>query len=91
MVNCVDRYKDDPIQAAKSLDPLLQKAVARIPASKRAATPLGLGATAGLRMIGQEKADRILEAVRSHIASNYEFQVNREEDIRILDGNEEGK
>ena len=84
-------FKDDPKAAAASLDPLLQKAAERVPPELHSQTAIGLGATAGLRMIGEAKASKILYAVRDHITSNYDFPIRHENDIRILDGNEEGK
>jgi apyrase len=84
-------YKHDPAAAAASLDPLLQAAVDRIPAAQHSQTPIALGATAGLRMIGDTLAGRILLTVRQNIINNYDFQLRKDEDIRILDGSEEGK
>ena len=84
-------YKADPKAAAASLDPLLDKAAARVPAAQHSTTSIALGATAGLRMIGEAAAARILDEVRDHITEKYDFKIKRKEDVRILDGNEEGK
>jgi Golgi nucleoside diphosphatase len=49
--------------ARENLTPLLEAAMNVIPESQRANTPMVLRATAGLRLIGEEKANRILEKV----------------------------
>ncbi len=84
-------YKDNPAAAAESLDPLLKSAAQRVPASQHSTTPIALGATAGLRLIGEDAASKILAATREYILARYDFLVRSERDIRILDGNEEGK
>merc|ERR1712172_37791 len=55
-------YPTDPEKAAKSLIPLLDKAMAFIPAAAQAATPAALRATAGLRMLPGGAAQAILDA-----------------------------
>jgi hypothetical protein len=58
-------YADDPSKAADSLGPLLALAEATIPKKQQAATTISVGATAGLRLLGVEKADLILQEVRT--------------------------
>lgn len=85
-------YKDDPEAAAKSLDPLLELAVNSVPADSRACTPIAVKATAGLRLIGEDAANRTLAAVRSHLETKYPFAVVSEENqgVAIMPGADEG-
>lgn len=85
-------YKDDPIAAARSLDPLLDLALATIPVDYRGCTPIAVKATAGLRLIGEEAANRTLAAVRSHLEVNYPFAVVSPENdgVAIMPGADEG-
>ncbi|KAK4137895.1 nucleoside phosphatase GDA1/CD39 [Trichocladium antarcticum] len=85
-------YKDDPEGAAKSLDPLLDEALKVVPAALKGCSPIAVKATAGLRLIGPEKSDKILEAVRQRLETKYPFPVVSKEDngIAIMDGSDEG-
>ena len=66
-VGGLSKYKDDPIAAAKTLDPLMDVAMRTVPDKLKACSPVAVKATAGLRMIGTEAADLILETVRNHL------------------------
>lgn len=85
-------YGDDPIAAAKSLDILMDVAMATVPEEYRSCSPIALKATAGLRLLGPEKSGRILEAVRTHLENDYPFPVVSKEKngVVIMDGSEEG-
>ncbi|KAK4192876.1 putative guanosine-diphosphatase [Podospora australis] len=85
-------YKDDPEKAAQSLDPLLDAALEKIPDSLKACSPIAVKATAGLRLIGPEKSNKILEAVRHRIETKYPFPLVSKEDngVAIMDGSDEG-
>lgn len=85
-------YKDDPEAAAKSLDPLLKLALDTIPQDSQGCSPVAVKATAGLRLIGEEAANRTLAAVRAHLENNYPFAVVSEENqgVAIMPGADEG-
>ncbi|KAK1754766.1 putative guanosine-diphosphatase [Echria macrotheca] len=85
-------YKDDPEAAAKSLDPLLEAALEKVPDKLKACSPIAVKATAGLRLIGPEKSDKILEAVRQRLETKYPFPVVSKEEngVSIMDGSDEG-
>eukprot|EP00891_Asterochloris_glomerata_P009175 jgi/Astpho2/9175/fgenesh1_pm.00137_%23_2_t len=82
-------YPDDPQKAAESLQPLLDKALATVPASLQATTPIMLGATAGLRLLPEGKADKILDAVRKWLGQ-FAFNLDKKSGVTILDGSAEG-
>lgn len=67
-------HADDPAAAAASLKPLLALALETIPKAAQAQTHVLVGATAGLRLLPGDSADRILAAVRA-LLSDYPFQV----------------
>jgi len=82
-------YKDSPADAAESLRGLLNAAVKRIPASAHKCTPIQLKATAGLRLLGKERADAILDAVYT-LFRQYPFVVTSRDSVIVMDGKDEG-
>lgn len=56
-------FADEPEKGAETIRNLLNKAKEGIPASVWRTTPLVLKATAGLRLLSPEKADRLLNEV----------------------------
>ena len=66
-------YPDDISGATKSIKSLVDKAMAYIPAEKQASTPLALKASAGLRILGEEKSVPILNGVKDML-NNQPFQ-----------------
>ncbi|MCJ1354102.1 MAG: Guanosine-diphosphatase [Icmadophila ericetorum] len=85
-------YPDDPEAAAKSLDPLMEVAMQNVPDKYKSCSPIAVKATAGLRLLGPEKSDRILDAVRAHLETQYPFPVVSKEKngIVIMEGKDEG-
>lgn len=84
-------YKEDSEGAAKSLDVLLDAAVKEVPESLRSCTPIAVKATAGLRMLGEEMAQKILDAVRHRLETKYPFAVVPGDGVQIMDGRDEGR
>ncbi|ONH69304.1 Guanosine-diphosphatase [Cyberlindnera fabianii] len=83
-------FDTDTAGAAKSLDPLLKIAVDTVPAKARGCTPIAVKATAGLRLLGEEKSKNILKAVRTHLENDYPFAVVEGDGISIMSGDDEG-
>ena len=85
-------YGSDAEAAAKSLDVLMDVAIESVPDKLKACTPIAVKATAGLRKLGTELSDRILQAVRDRLESEYPFPVISEErgGVEIMDGKDEG-
>jgi guanosine-diphosphatase len=91
-VGGLSKFKDDPVAAAKSLDPLLQVAMETVPDKLKGCSPIAVKATAGLRLIGPELAQAILDEVRRHLEQDYPFPVvsSEQEGVAIMDGSDEG-
>lgn len=83
-------FDTDAVAAAKSLDPLLELAMETIPKERRNCSPVAVKATAGLRMLGESKSDKILEEVRKHLEEDYPFPVVTGDGISIMNGEDEG-
>ncbi|KAJ2409614.1 Guanosine-diphosphatase, partial [Coemansia sp. RSA 2531] len=83
-------FGDDAVGAAHSLDGLMEAAMKGVPESLRACTPIAVKATAGLRILGPEKSDRILEAIRDRLTKDYPFKLIPKAAVEIMDGKDEG-
>ncbi|KKZ62744.1 guanosine-diphosphatase [[Emmonsia] crescens] len=85
-------YAEDPEAAARSLDPLMQVALKSVPQEYQSCSPVAVKATAGLRFLGQETSDKILDAVRNRLETVYPFPVVSKEQggVEIMDGKYEG-
>jgi len=84
-------YGNDPEAAAQSLDKLLEISLKAVPQYLHSSTPIAVKATAGLRLLGDEKSNKILEAVRQRLESQYPFPIIKEQGVAVMDGAEEGK
>ncbi|KAI1487576.1 guanosine-diphosphatase [Biscogniauxia mediterranea] len=91
-VGGLSKYKDDPLAAAKTLDDLMEVAMKSVPDKLKGCSPVAVKATAGLRMIGAEASQKILDAVRTHLEKDYPFPVVSKEEngVAIMDGSDEG-
>ncbi|KAF2083991.1 nucleoside phosphatase GDA1/CD39 [Saccharata proteae CBS 121410] len=85
-------YKADAEGAAASLDPLLEVALKNVPDKLKSCTPIAVKATAGLRKLGTEMSNKILDAVRHRLETAYPFPVVAAEKggVEVMDGKDEG-
>ncbi|KAJ1688920.1 hypothetical protein LUZ63_013075 [Rhynchospora breviuscula] len=81
-------YAENPDEAANSLIPLLKEALDAVPKILQPVTPIKLGATAGLRLVGEKKSGKILEAVR-RLFSNSSL-LYKKDWVEIISGIHEG-
>ncbi|KAI3823319.1 hypothetical protein L1987_04754 [Smallanthus sonchifolius] len=79
----------NPKEAADSLLPLLEKAEKVIPQDMRKNTPVKVGATAGLRQLGIDASERILQAVKDFLKVKSSLKTN-DDWVTVLDGTQEG-
>ncbi|XP_002525470.2 apyrase 2 [Ricinus communis] len=82
-------YASDPQAAANSLLSLLDKAESVVPKEQRSKTPVRVGATAGLRALGADASDRILDAVRDLLRDRSTLK-SEADGVTVLDGSQEG-
>lgn len=87
-------FPDDPIAAASSLNPLLERALAEIPSHLHSCTPVALKATAGLRLLGDAKSKLILGAVRNKLVKTgfpiADLKADDGDGIAVMEGQDEG-
>ncbi|MCJ1317749.1 Guanosine-diphosphatase [Xylographa vitiligo] len=78
--------------AARSLDVLMDVAMHTVPDKLKSCSPVAVKATAGLRKLGPELSEKILEAVRTRLETVYPFPVvSRERDgVVVMEGKDEG-
>ncbi|KAJ0978138.1 hypothetical protein J5N97_013612 [Dioscorea zingiberensis] len=82
-------YATDPQESANSLVPLLKEAESVVPLELRETTPVRVGATAGLRALGAETSDQILQAVKDLLQDKSSLKF-KPEWVTVLDGAQEG-
>lgn len=81
-----------PVEAAKSLDVLMDEAVRVVPESFWKCTPVAVKVTAGIRTLqGSQSAD-ILAAVRQRLLDKYPFQLHGDDGqgVAIVEGKNHG-
>lgn len=85
-------YKTDAEGAAKSLDVLMDVAMKTVPDRLKSCSPVAVKATAGLRLLGTEMSNKILNAVRERLETVYPFPVVSKENkgVEIMEGKDEG-
>ncbi|GAB5358823.1 hypothetical protein AAMO2058_000491800 [Amorphochlora amoebiformis] len=84
-------FAQNPDGGAKSLQPLLEKALGKIPKNFLSSTPVMIGATAGLRMLPGNQASDLLEASRKLLRADYNFKDFPDNAVSIMSGSDEGK
>ena len=83
-------FNEDAAGAAKSLDVLLEVAMKVVSESAKGCTPIAVKATAGLRMLGEEKSNNILLAIRQHLENDFPFAVVKDDGVSVMGGDQEG-
>ena len=82
----ISTFADDPEEAARSLEPLLEFASAHIPEELHSRTQVVLLATAGLRMLSQKTSIDILAAVRKFLSLHSPFEIAH---VDVMTGEQE--
>jgi guanosine-diphosphatase len=85
-------FGTDADAAAQSLDVLMDVAVKSVPETYQSCTPVAVKATAGLRKLGEEMSEKILEKVRIRLETKYPFPVVSKErgGVEVMPGENEG-
>lgn len=85
-------YGADAEGAAKSLDMLMDVALKSVPEEYQGCSPVAVKATAGLRKLGEEKSNAILNAVRHRLETQYPFPLVSEakNGVEVMPGEMEG-
>ncbi|XP_008319742.1 ectonucleoside triphosphate diphosphohydrolase 6 isoform X1 [Cynoglossus semilaevis] len=81
-------YADDPDACTPGIMELLEVAKTSVPQSLWSVTPLVLKATAGLRLLPGQLADKLLDKVRA-LFQESPFP-SKEESVSVMDGTDEG-
>ncbi|XP_044146612.1 ectonucleoside triphosphate diphosphohydrolase 6-like [Bufo gargarizans] len=84
----LSEYADQPEKCTAGIKELLDIAIEEIPEHLWRSTPLVLKATAGLRLLPEEKAQKLLDTVKNIFQSS-PFLVGKES-VSIMDGTDEG-
>lgn len=82
-------YLNKPEEGAYSVNKLLQQALAFVPKKEWTSTPVSLKATAGLRLLPELVAEKIMSQVRNVLLWS-PFQVLNSDFASVMDGDDEG-
>lgn len=89
----IQQFSNDPSKLTEALQPYLRFAELNIPADKIRDTPIYLGATSGMRLLHQSNdstAEKILTVIRETFQKS-SFKIQKpEQQVRIINGSEEG-
>ncbi|KAF8059582.1 nucleoside phosphatase family-domain-containing protein [Lyophyllum atratum] len=83
-------YAGRPLDAARSLDVLMEDAMRLVPRELRGCTPVAVKATAGLRLLGGTQAEDILAAVEERLRQEWVFPLALGKPVSVMDGKDEG-
>ncbi|OLL21912.1 Guanosine-diphosphatase, partial [Neolecta irregularis DAH-3] len=78
-------YITNPIEAAKSLDPLLEFAMEKVPKELQDSTSILVKANIGLKSHNEEAGEAILDAIRKRLKNEYPFPITKD-GVGILSG-----
>ncbi|XP_059480536.1 ectonucleoside triphosphate diphosphohydrolase 5-like isoform X2 [Neocloeon triangulifer] len=81
-------FSEQPEKGASQMLALLERAKDVVPPSERGHTPLAMKATAGLRLLPRQKADKLIEEVREVFRESPFHSTSHS--ISIMDGTDEG-
>lgn len=82
-------FKGKPKEAAESLRKLMDAAMKGVPISERSCTPIAVKATAGLRLLGAQQSQEILNYIENWLKTEWPFHVVSN-GVTIMDGKDEG-
>ena len=90
----LSHYHGNPVEAARSLQPLLETALERVPSFLHKCTPLTLRATAGLRLLPERTVQEILSNVQQWLHTHPFVIGDGQKDlidqhVGVMDGSEE--
>jgi len=85
----ISSYADNPMNASQSLAPLLRFATHHIPHKKHHETPLYILATAGMRLLSNEKRNAIMKNIKAEIPKMSGFYFT-ESQVDVISGKQEG-
>ncbi|GAA5988641.1 hypothetical protein JCM11641_005191 [Rhodosporidiobolus odoratus] len=85
----LSHYAGKPKAAAESLRGMMQQAYDLVPEKERGCTPIAVKATAGLRLLGQQKSAEILDEIDRWLREEWPFVVGKD-GVVVMDGRDEG-
>jgi len=83
-------FADEPLKGGETIEQLINIAKGRIPEKYWTSTPISLKATAGLRLLPAEKADTLLETVRTVLDNSGFVKLSGDPGVEIMSDLNEG-